>query len=409
MAGKRKDSKGRILKGGESQRKNGTYEFRFTDVHGKRRSVYAPTLDELRGKENYIQRSLADGIDFDGGRLTVMDLVERYLATKTGKRHGTQISYNFVVNVLKKYPFSQSRISAVKLSDAKLFFLGLHEDGYSRSSISTIRSVLKPGFAMAVEEDLLRKNPFDFSLRDIIKNDAVRRNALTPEQQKCFFEFLQSDKVGSRYYDQLLILLDTGMRVSELFGLTKADVDLQNNTVCVNKQLLRKRLGEDRGLFVEETKTAEGNREIFLLPEAREAFQRVLKNRKAPQVEYIVDGYSGFLFIDGEGKPRVAYSLEHALERLVKRYNKTYCDSLILTPHCLRHTFATRILDAGIGIKDAQYLMGHANSQTTLNIYAHASHESAARALEKIGTMNGEPDMLTPDLRQFTGKLREVK
>lgn len=409
MAGKRKDTRGRVLKGGESQRKNGTYEFRFTDIHGKRRSVYAPTLDGLRSKEEQIQRNLADGIDFEGGLTTVMELVERYLGTKTGKRYGTQVSYNFVTNVLKKYPFSTCRIASIKLSDAKLFFLTLHEDGYSRSSIATIRSVLKPSFAMAVEDDLLRKNPFDFSLGDIIKNDAVKRNALTPDQQKSFFDFLQNDKVGSRYYDQLVILLYTGMRVSELFGLTKADVDLQNSVVHVNKQLLRKRLGEDHGLFVEEPKTVDGNRTIFLLPEAYDAFQRVLRNRKTPRVEHIVDGYCGFLFLDDDGKPRVAYGLEHALKRLVERYNRENNDSLVLTPHCLRHTFATRILDAGIGVKDAQYLMGHANSQTTLNVYAHKSCESAAKALERVGSLDGMEDRLTPDLPQFAGKLRKIK
>lgn len=68
MAGKRKDKNGRVLKTGENQRKNGTYDYRYTDPHGKVRCVYAKTLESLREKEAAIQRDLADGIELCGRR-----------------------------------------------------------------------------------------------------------------------------------------------------------------------------------------------------------------------------------------------------------------------------------------------------------------------------------------------------
>ena len=67
VAGKRKDKNGRILKTGENQRKNGTYDYRYTDGHGKVRCVYAKTLEALREKETTIQRDQVDGIDSAAG------------------------------------------------------------------------------------------------------------------------------------------------------------------------------------------------------------------------------------------------------------------------------------------------------------------------------------------------------
>ena len=84
MSEKRKDSKGRVLKDGESQRANGTYDYRYTDIHKKRRCIYAKSLTELRKKEEELWRDLADGIDYAAGEMTVADLVDRYMNLKRG-------------------------------------------------------------------------------------------------------------------------------------------------------------------------------------------------------------------------------------------------------------------------------------------------------------------------------------
>ena len=82
VAGKRRDKSGRVLKTGENQRKNGTYDYRYTDGHGKVRCVYAKTLEALREKEGAIQRDLADGIDYAAGEITASELVDRYMGLK---------------------------------------------------------------------------------------------------------------------------------------------------------------------------------------------------------------------------------------------------------------------------------------------------------------------------------------
>lgn len=162
MPEKRKDAKGRILKDGESQRKNGSYDFRYTDAHGKRRSVYAKTLEELREKEREIQRDWDDGIDYAAGMVTVIDLIERYLTHRQSVRYNTKVNYGFVTNLMKKEEFSCRQIKTIKPSDGKAFFIKLHNDGRSYSTITTVRGVLRPAFDMAVEDDIIRRNPFSF-------------------------------------------------------------------------------------------------------------------------------------------------------------------------------------------------------------------------------------------------------
>lgn len=98
VAGKRKDKNGRVLKTGENQRKNGTYDYRYTDPHGKVRCVYAKTLESLREKEAAIQRDLADGIDYAAGEMTVSALVDRYMGLKRDIGHNTLRAYGTVIN-----------------------------------------------------------------------------------------------------------------------------------------------------------------------------------------------------------------------------------------------------------------------------------------------------------------------
>ena len=100
MAERRKDSKNRVLRNGESQRKDGTYMYRYTDVTGKRVCVYARTLEDLRVKEQTIQKELNDGIDYAAGEIIVLDLLKRYIATKTGVRYNTKVGYQFVLESL---------------------------------------------------------------------------------------------------------------------------------------------------------------------------------------------------------------------------------------------------------------------------------------------------------------------
>jgi len=382
MAEKRKDKKGRILKDGESFRADGRYMYRYTDLRGNRKYIYAHDLNELREKEQIILRDIQDGIDYAAGAITVLALVERYIPQRQGVRYNTKVGYNFVLNLLKKEDFAYRQIKDIKPSDAKQWFIKLHDDGYKYSSVTTIRGVLKPAFEMAVEDDIVRRNPFSFRVVDVIPNDTVPRKALTQEEKEKYLEYVLSDKCRRRYYDEIIILLGTGLRISELYGLTKSDIDFKNRRIRIERQLTRTRNCE---YYVEKPKTESGERFVPMDDAVYQAFENVISNRKTPKVEMLIGGHSGFLFLDKDGKPKVAGHLEHAMKRIIDNYNKSHDVKLPrITPHVLRHTFCTDMANAGMEIKNLQYLMGHGDAYTTLNTYTHSSYVAAEKAHAKI-------------------------
>ena len=150
------------------------------------------------------------------GTMTVCELVDRYLKTKTGVRQSTRTGYVTVQRILAKEPFGQKKIRTVKTSDAKLFLIKLQqEDGKSYSSIHTIRGVLRPAFQMAVDDDILVKNSFGFQLAGVVVNDSVTREAIGREQMRKFLKFVHDDVCYCKYYEVVYILFHTGMRISE--------------------------------------------------------------------------------------------------------------------------------------------------------------------------------------------------
>ncbi|MCB6638914.1 tyrosine-type recombinase/integrase, partial [[Ruminococcus] torques] len=112
----------------------------------------------------------------------------------------------------------------------------------------------------------------------------------------------KTDNVYHKYYDDVLILLKTGLRISELCGLTIMDVDFIHEVVVIDHQLLK---SKEQGYYIETPKTKSGIRQVPLSRETIQAFQRVMK--KHPKAEpFVIDGRSNFLFVNHKGKPKVA-------------------------------------------------------------------------------------------------------
>lgn len=396
MSEVRRDHKGRKLLNGESQRKDGKYEYKYQDARGRRKTVYSWKLTpadrvpagkrddiSLREKIKQIQKELNSNITPDGGDFTVLELVEKYISQKTGVRHNTRSNYNFVVNVIKKEAFGQKRIDKIKVSDAKEWLIKMQQvDGRGYSSIHTSRGVVRPAFQMAVDDDLLVKNPFEFQLNTVVVNDSVTREAITRQQERDFLKFVKNDKHFCKYYDGIYILFKTGLRISEFVGLTKKNLDFENNRIVVDHQLQRTR---DMKYVIEDTKTESGERMVPMTPEVKEAFQRILANRKNPKVEPMVDGYSGFLFLDKNGRPMVALHWEKYFQHIREKYNKIYKVQMPkVTPHVCRHTFCSNMAKSGMNPKTLQYIMGHSEIGVTLNTYTHLGYEDAEEEMQKI-------------------------
>ena len=398
MSGKRRDSKNRILRNGESQRRDGRYAFKYIDTTGKTQFVYSWKLEKtdktpqgkrddlsLREKEKQIMKAIDDEIVPRGGEMTVLELVKKYLLQKTGVRHNTEANYNFVLNI-KKEDFGKKRIDKVKLSDAKCWLIKLQQDGRGYSSIHSIRGVVRPAFQMAVDDDLIRKNPFEFQLATVVVNDSVTREAITRKQERAFLEFVANDKHFCRYYEGIFILFKTGLRISEFVGLTLSDLDMQNRKISVNHQLQRKRNME---YVIEDTKTSCGTREIPMTDEVYKCFQRIISSRKKPRVEPIVGGKCGFLYLDKNDMPMVALHWEKYFQHICEKYNSIYRVQMPkVTPHVCRHTFCSNMAKSGMNPKTLQYLMGHSDISVTLNTYTHIGYDDAKEELKRV--VNGE-------------------
>ena len=165
------------------------------------------------------------------------ELVTRYVSQKRNVRQATLASYRTVQNLLRKYEIYQQPIKEIKITDAKEFLIKLFDDGYRWNTIAAVRGVLRPAFEMAFNEEIIRRNPFDFRL-DFLPNNTVKRVALTQKQQQQFLEFVAQDEYYSQYLDEYVILLGTGLRISEFCGLTMSDLDFEKRRIRVDHQLL---------------------------------------------------------------------------------------------------------------------------------------------------------------------------
>ena len=390
----RRDSKRRLLRAGESIRADGKYQFKYY-IDGKAKFVYSwrleptdklpvgkkPTLS-LRELEKQVGCDLESQLDPLKKNLTVVEMTERYLSTKTGAKPSTAANYNFVMNILKKEEFGAMKISHIKTSDAKLFLIKLQSNGKGYSTVKTVRGILRPAFQMAVDDDILNKNPFGFQLAGVVVNDSVTREAISRENMRRFLKFVHDDNCYCKYYEAVYILFHTGLRISEFCGLTLSDIDLKNKILNIDHQLQRT---SDSTYRIESTKTKAGTRKLPLTDDVAECFRAIIEDREPPKRERIIDGYTGFLYYDTNGMPLVAMHWEHRFKHMVKRYNEIYRLQMpSITPHICRHTYCSNMAKSGMNPKTLQYLMGHSDIGVTLNTNTHLRLEDAQEELGRI-------------------------
>lgn len=397
MSKKRRDNKGRILHNGEMQMSDGKYRYKYINFRGEEKVVYSwrltrhdpidPTKKKtlsLREIEMDIQRAEFDGLTVYGDNMSVLELVEKYTTTRIGVRPTTKRGYGTVINLLKKEDFGYRRIDKIRISDAKYWLIKLQQkDGKSYSVIHNIRGVLRPAFQMAVDDDLIKKNPFNFPLVDVVVNNSVRREALTQAQERKFLQFVKEDKHFKKYYEGIYILFKTGLRISEFCGLTVSDIDFKNHILHIKRQLQKNSV---KDYYIEAPKSKSGYRKIPMTKDVEDCFKKIIENRNPPKIEPMVDGVAGFLYFDQNGS--IVYSLHwsHYFKRIWTKYNNIYKEPMPkVTPHVCRHTFCSNMAKAGMNPKALQYIMGHSDISVTLNTYTHFEFEDAKKELEKLG------------------------
>ena len=244
---------------------------------------------------------------------------------------------------------------------------------------------------MGVEDDYLRYNPSDNALKELKRahnTDTEKKKALTKEEQKIFEDFLSASPKYNRWQPIFTVMLWTGMRVGETVGLRWEDIDFENNLININHTLVYYSKKETNNCVyaINTPKTSAGNRSIPMLPVVKDAFlkEKWFQEETEQNCNVVIDGYTDFVFINRFGGVQHQGTLNKALNRIVRDCNyeildKSSKNEIILLPkfscHILRHTFTTRMCEAGVNIKAMQEILGHSDSGTTLDIYTDATKD----------------------------------
>lgn len=392
---KRYDKKHRLLRTGEIQRADGYYTYRWTSRDGKRHSFTTSTLEELRTKEEEVRRDVSDGIRVSSQNITVNDMFELWKHLKRGLKDNTYQNYCYMYNQFVAEDIGKLRIRKLKRSDVKSFYNKLvDERGLKMATVDNVHTVLHQVLELAVEDNYVRNNVSDNLLRELKQThhfDEGHKRALTIPEQELFLNFLASEKTPyHHWYPIFAVMVGTGMRVGEICGLRWDDIDLENGMIDVNHTLVYYNHAVDGCYFnIHTPKTNAGERQIPMLERVKEAFEmeKVYQEYNHMKCNISVDGFTNFIFINRFGNLQHQGTLNKALRRIIRDCNDSQLmkgrKNLVLLPnfscHSLRHTFTTRLVEAGVNIKVIQELCGHARSDVTLDIYTTVTKELKQR------------------------------
>lgn len=381
---RRRDNKNRVLYDGESQRADGRYAYKYIDVDDKAKFVYSWKLVDtdtvpqgkrdcvsLRTQEAEIQKRMDMLLSTDIGNKSLIDCYEYYINSKANIKESTRCQYKFVLASLKKEDFCYLPIKSITTAKAKQWFVSMSFAGKKYSNLNRFKAQLSAMYKNMIENEMISKNPFNFQLSKIIKNDTIQRTGLTLDEEQRFLDYISSSRYR-KYYDAIYLMLNTGLRLGEFCGLTLSDIDLERGYVSVNHQISY----YNKKPHISSTKTANGKRLIPITDDVRECLNRIIAGYKETNGKYAIDGVTNFLFINKNGRPLLNNDWQSRFNHIVKSYNDNHNNKLPnITPHILRHTYCSKLVTKGVSVKTVQYLMGHNNAQTTLNIYTHINYD----------------------------------
>lgn len=418
MEEKRRDSKGRVLWAGESQRPDGKYEFKYADNNGERHSVYSWKLvatdrvpdgkqvtESLREMEKKIKKDLEDNLlVYETRKMTLNSFWDDYIAMKHELKDSTRSNYIYMYDKYVRPEIGQKNITSVKYSDVKKFYISLiYERGFKPNSMEVVNTILHPVFTSAVRDGYIRLNPSDGVMAEIKKShtwEKPKRHALTERQQELFVDFTKQSHQYKHWLPLITTILGTGCRIGEILGLRWKDCDFEQNIISVNHTLIyRKFTDESCHYAITTPKTKSGKRIIPMLRDVKEALKMEYKQQLEDGFnESVIDGYSGFVFKSRYNTVLSPHCVNRVLDRIIKAYNaqeeqaaKKERRKQELLPHfsChnLRHTFCTRFCENETNLKIIQEIMGHADITTTMDIYNEATKE---KKLESFAGLEGK-------------------
>jgi integrase len=393
-ATKRKDKSRVVLRSGEVQRANGSYQYSWMDGSGKRRYVYAKTLEELRIKEEQIERDKSDGIKTEARYTTLNEMFDLWKTLKRGLKDNTFQNYVYLYDTFTRHVIGDKLVTKLKKSDIKRYYIYLADErGLKASTVDGVHTVLHQVLDMAVDDNYIRNNPSDRVLKELKQSyfaKSEKRMALTRAEQDLFLDFLKNSRIYSHWYSVFAVMLGTGLRVGELTGLRWCDIDLENGIIDVNHTLVyysHRSADSKQGCYfnINTPKTAASNRQVPMLDFVKEAFVKEKEVQELLDIkcEAVIDGYTDFIFVNRFGNVQHQGTLNKAIKRIIRDCNDEQFlksdNPNVLLPHfschTLRHTFTTRMCEAGVNVKVIQDALGHTDVSTTLNIYTDVTKE----------------------------------
>ncbi len=364
-----KNLRGQEIGVGISQRKDGLYTARFTDKNGRRRQKYFKTLQECRNWLAEAQLQDGHGHVLYSESMTVDAWYQYWIDNVKGNniRYNTRRGYNdrYEKNI-------KPLIGDMLLKDVKPLHcqdvLNQMAGVYMNSTIQRTRTLLWVMLDSAVENELLFKNPVTKSVRCKSGKKSKEKRVLTMAEQGVF---LQAAK-ETEYYNQYALILQTGLRIGEMTALKWSDIDFDKKMLHVRRTM--EYVYSDKRWRIGEPKSKSGNRDIPLTNEAVSILES--QREKMMNLKRISMDFSDFVFLNQDGEPVTRSCYNKELSVLAKRAGvKTF------SAHTLRHTFATRCIEAGMKPKTLQTILGHADIGTTMNMYVHITEEERSKEI----------------------------
>ena len=227
---------------------------------------------------------------------------------------------------------------------------------YSQTVIDKLYRFLNKGFKIAISERIIQYNVMDNESiqKPKSKKQTDKVEALTLEEEKKLIKTLRS--FDHKYKNIILLTLFTGMRIGETLAITRDNINLKENTITIEKTLTRNK--DDKVILGDKTKTRAGKRIIFLSENAKAVLKEILSANITNMYNLIFYDYDKNTFIT-----------PNEINCFLKRLNQKYKICNDIHTHMLRHTYATRCIEAGMSAKVLQKNLGHKKIQTTLDTY----------------------------------------
>lgn len=366
-----KNLKGKELGPGLRQEKNGTYSARYRDAEGVRRHRRFKELNEARVWLVECE-CLGKHKSNTYGNITVNEWFKIFAnQRKNIVRPGTMRSYEFIY---RRYIFPY--IGLMKMQDVRpmncqSIFNVMAELGKSTETMRLARALMSCFFNSAVDNEVIDKSPLKRSVKATNGKPKRERNALTLDEQKRLLQAIEGEKYELVYR----FVLQSGLRSGELLALTWDDIDFDRREIHIRKTLEYKSTSEH---VLGPPKSKAGIRTIPLTDEAIAILKlQAEANRNLSIKPKKI--WKNQVFIGKKGVPVSTSTYSNRLRTICKRNGLRP-----VSMHILRHTFATRCIEAGMKPKTLQTILGHENISMTMNMYVHITDEEKSREINGI-------------------------